>query len=377
MEVKPDVALLTVAVAVLAVVSCARAGKFIQGADVSFLPRAEAGGAVYHDNGAPADCLAVLRAHGLTMARLRLRHSPADGHGGLGDVLALAARARAAGLDILLDLHYSDTWADPGHQVKPAAWTALSLAVLRDSVRVYTRDVLTAFDARGLAPAIVQLGNEINAGLLGNEGRVGGSLDTPAQWADLAGLLQAASEGVADAFPAAPRPLVMIHLDRGADNTGARWFLDNLANRKVDFDLIGLSYYPWWHGPLADLETNLHDLASRYGKDIILVETAYPWTLAWFDGTHNAVGLPEQLLPGYPATPAGQRDFLDTLLAMVRAVPEGRGRGVFWWEPEWIATPGPGSSWENVTLFDDQGRALPALGAFAPAAAATPATPAR
>lgn len=347
----------------------ARADRFIRGADVSNLPQVETAGVVYLDGGEPADCLTILKAHGVTTARLRLWHAPSDGHSGLDEALVLAARVRAAGLGLLLDLHYSDTWADPGHQTKPAAWASLPSAVLRDSVRAYTRDVLTAFGARDLAPAIVQLGNEITAGMLWDDGRVGGSFDTPAQWDNLTGLLRAAAAGVADAFPTGPRPEVMIHLDRGGDNAGARRFLDHLMSRGVAFDLIGLSYYPWWHGSPADLEANLADLAPRYGKGIIVIETAYPWTLGWFDDTHNPVGLPEQLLPGYPATPRGQGDFLTAVLAMVRATPGGHGRGVFWWEPEWIAAPGLGSPWENLTMFDGQGRALPALDAFAPAAA--------
>lgn len=343
------------------------ADAFIRGADVSFLPAVEAGGGVFREHGQPTDCLTILKTRGVTTARLRVWHAPSDGHSGLAEVLTLAARARAAGMDLLLDLHYSDTWADPGQQVKPAAWASLPFPVLCDSVRTYTRDVLTTFKVQGLAPAIIQLGNEITAGMLWDDGRVGRPFDTPMQWANLAGLLEAACEGVADAFPTGPRPEVMIHIDRGGDNAGARRFLDSLTSRGVSFDLIGLSYYPWWHGSLADLEANLADLALRYGKDIIVVETAYPWTLGWFDGTHNPVGLPEQLLPGYTATPEGQRAFLATVLATVRATPGGRGRGVFWWEPEWIAAPGLGSSWENLALFDEHGQALPALDVFTPA----------
>lgn len=370
--------------------------RVLAGADVSFLPQVEAGGGVFRDGGKPDDPLAILRARGIDTVRLRLWHAPAGGPAPAHDsdaapasastlastlapTLELAARARAAGFNVLLDLHFSGTWADPGRQAKPASWAALPFGALADSVRVYTRDVLAAFSARGAAPSIVQLGNEITAGLLWDDGRVGGSFDTPAQWDKLAALLKAAVAGVqdatgpagacgtanADAAPGARRPEIMLHLDRGGDNAGARRFLDNVVARGVEFDLIGLSFYPWWHGTLADLEANLVDLAPRYGKDLVVVETAYPWTLAWFDGTHNQVGLPTQLLPGYPATPEGQRAFLAAALAVVRAVPQGRGRGLFWWAPEWIATPRFGSAWENAALFDEEGRALPALEAFA------------
>lgn len=403
----------------------AAARRFLRGADVSFLPQVEAGGGVFRDGGEPTDLLAILRARGIDIVRLRLWHAPAGGvaltadsaapisspaaaiaspavsaaaPSSLAAALALAARARAAGCDVLLDLHFSETWADPGHQAKPAVWAALPFPALAESVRAYTRDVLAAFAARGAPPAIVQLGNEINAGLLWDDGRVGGAFDTPAQWDNLAALLKAAMAGVRDAAgaggvrdetgpagasaapgadaatragsaPGAWRPEIMLHLDRGGDNAGARRCLDNLVARGVAFDLIGLSFYPWWHGTLADLEANLADLAPRYGKDLVVVETAYPWTLDWFDGTHNQVGLPSQLLPGYPATPEGQRAFLAGLLAIARSAPRGRGRGLFWWAPEWIATPRFGSAWENAALFDEGGRALPALAAFAGASA--------
>ncbi len=338
--------------------------SFLAGADVSFLPQVEAGGGVFMNEGVPGGFFTILRSQGIDTIRLRLWHAPADGHSGLEETLDLAARAHAAGLGILLDFHYSDTWADPGHQTKPAAWAGLSAAALSDSIRAYTRDVMAAFAVRDLTPEYVQIGNEITPGMLWDTGRVGGSFDTPAQWANLAALLQAAIAGIDDAVPGPKRPEIMLHIDRGGDNGGARWFFDNLVDQGVQFDLIGLSYYPWWHGSLADLDFNLDDLAVRYEKDLVVVETAYPWTLGWFDDTHNIVGLPEHLQPGYPATPEGQRAFLAAVLEIVRTVPGDRGRGVFWWAPEWIASAGFGSAWENLTLFDETGNALPALGEF-------------
>ncbi|MGD9548524.1 MAG: arabinogalactan endo-beta-1,4-galactanase [Candidatus Krumholzibacteriia bacterium] len=334
--------------------------EFTLGADVSFLPQVEAGGGVFREDGVPVDPLVFIRNCGLEMVRLRLWHAPADGHSGLAEALALGRRAKAAGLGILLDFHYSDTWADPGSQTKPAAWAGLPFPDLADSMHTYTRDVLTAFADLGVAPTVVQIGNEISPGMLWDDGRVDGGFDTPTQWARLAQLIRSGIAGVDEALPGALRPQVMIHLDRGGDNGASRWFFDNLIAQGVDFDLIGLSYYPWWHGDLADLEGNLSDLAGRYGKGLMVVETAYPWTLGWFDETHNVVGLPDHLLPGYPATPAGQAAFLTAVLDVVQGVPDGLGRGLFIWAPEWIAAPGLGSSWENLALFDQEGRALPA-----------------
>ena len=159
----------------------------------------------------------------------------------------------------------------------------------------------------------------------------------------------------------------MIHIDRGGDVGGATWFFDRLAAQGVDFDVIGLSYYPWWHGTLDDVDATVDSLARRYGKDIIIVETAYPWTLDWHDDTHNLVGLPEQLLPGYPATVDGQRAFLADLIDIVAAAPGGRGRGLFYWAPECISVQGMGSPWENLALFDFNGDLLPSVSAFEPA----------
>ena len=339
----------------------ARAEPLWRGGDVSFLPQVEAAGGTFQAHGETAGLLDILSVHGLDTVRLRLWHSPQGGHSGLPEVLALARRAEQAHLRILLDFHYSDTWADPAHQHKPAAWQGLAYPVLCDSVRAYTADVLRAFAAQGTPPAMVQLGNEITTGLLWDDGRVGGVHDTPEQWDRLAGLLSAAAGAVAEAVPAQVRPDIMIHLDRGGDNAGCRWFLDNILERGVAFDAIGLSYYPWWHGDLAALAGNLNDLAGRYGKDVMVVETAYPWTLGWHDGVHNMVGTADQLLPGYADTPHGQARFLAALLQVVLEVPEGRGKGVVWWSPGWISSPGAGSAWENLTLFDFQGNALPAL----------------
>jgi len=338
-----------------------------RGADISFLPKIEDHGGVYTDGGVPGDLFDILADHGVNLIRLRLWHTPAEGYCDLDDTLAMALRAHAAGQDILLDFHYSDTWADPAHQAKPAAWAALPFATLIDSVHARTRDVLAALIAQGTPPAMVQLGNEITPGMLWDDGRVGGAFNTPEQWSQFAQLLGAARDGVSDAFAPAPGPLIMIHCDRGGDNGGCQWFFGNLFTQGFDFDLIGLSYYPWWHGTFADLEANIDDLAVRYGKDIVIVETSYPWTLGWFDDTHNSVGLPEHLLPGYPDTPSGQRAFLDDLFAIVADVPDGRGRGVVYWEPGSITTPTLGSSRENLALFDETGEVLPALEAFLPA----------
>ncbi len=334
--------------------AAAASGQAMRCADLSSLEELEAGGAVYTEAGDARSALEILQARGLGVVRLRLFHSPIERRDALEDVLHLARRADDLGLQILLDLHYSDTWADPGQQMKPAAWAQLSSAALEDSVYAYTHMAVTALVQQGTAPVMVQIGNEITSGMLWDTGRVGGAYDTSAQWEALARLLE---RGIA-AVRAGGSAQVMLHIDRGGDATGAQWFFDRLAPFGLDFDVIGLSYYPWWHGDLTELERTTRMLRERYNKHVLLAETAYPWTLGWNDDYHNQVGLPEHVLPDFPSTPEGQANFL---AALWRIVPEG----LCYWSAELIAAPGYGSAWENLALFDFQGEVLPAASVLA------------
>ena len=335
---------------------------FWYGVDASFLPQLEAAGAQFYAdgvaaNGAAQDALAIFAAHGVNSVRLRVWVNPADGHNSPAETLALAQRIHALDMALLLNLHYSDTWADPAHQTKPAAWANLDIVGLETAVYTHTFDLITALKAQGTLPHMVQIGNEISPGFLWDDGRVGAGYED--NWPQFAALLQAGIAGVQDALEPSDRVQIMLHLDAGANNAVCRWFLDNLQAQGVSFDVLGLTYYPWWQGSLDDLTANLQDLSERYPQEIVLVETAYPWTLDWQDDTHNLVGLEEQLLPGYPATPTGQAAFLRDVLAIVQAAPQGRG--IYYWAPEAMAVPGFGSFWENVALFDFNGQALPAL----------------
>ncbi|MBN1260118.1 MAG: glycosyl hydrolase 53 family protein [Anaerolineae bacterium] len=346
-------------------------GAFIKGVDVSYVTRVEQRGGVYRDAcGAPGDVFEIMRESGVNYVRLRLWYAPPEGYCNAADALALAARASQEGFKILLDLHYSDGWADPGNQTKPVAWQGLTYAQLQTAVTTYTYQIVSDLIQQNTPPDMVQIGNEITAGLLWDDGRVAPSeFDTPAQWANLAGLIRAGSDGVSAAGSTAQ---LMIHIDRGGDNAGARWFLDNLIAQDVAFDVIGLSYYSYWHGPMAQLQATLDDLALKYDKGIILVETAYPWTLGWNDWTHNLIGLPAQLLPGYAASEAGQAAFLRDVIQHVQATPNGKGLGVFYWGGEWISTgitDTQGSSWENQALFDFDGNPVAALSVFSADAA--------
>ncbi|MEM1095509.1 MAG: glycosyl hydrolase 53 family protein [Bacteroidota bacterium] len=318
-------------------------------------------GALYRGAQGVADPLRLLREQGLNMVRLRLWHTPAAGQDGLREVLAMAERVDAQGLDLMLTIHYSDTWADPSQQAKPALWQGQPFSALRDSVRSYTERTVRALVDQGTSPALIQIGNEITGGMLWPEGRVGGAYDTPAQWRQLADLLQAGIDGVRAADD---QVATMLHVDNGGSAETVRWFFDNIRNAGVDFDVIGLSYYPWWHGTLADLADTLATAAERYQRPVMVVETAYPWTLDWFDTTHNIVGLPEQLLAGFPASPEGQAAFIAAVRQAVADVKDGLGQGICYWAPEHLATTSVGSPWENLALFDDTGMLLPGAAAL-------------
>jgi arabinogalactan endo-1,4-beta-galactosidase len=360
--------------ALLLATAAARAepSAFILGADLSFLPQLQSLGAEFRVDGKPLPPLAIFRAGGFGAVRLRLWHSPSEPWHSTAATLAFAREASAAGFDIMLDFHYSDTWADPGHQEMPAAWRDLPFAALRDSVGAYTRAVVRRFCAAGVVPRWVQVGNEIDGGMLWDTGRVGwagSAWDTPRQWDNLAALVGAAADGVREGArdAKAAAPIVVIHAAAGGDSLGCRRLVDGLLARGVAFDAIGVSWYRWWHGPLAGLAANLRGLAARYRKPLLVVETAYPWTLDDADGVGNFVTSATPLEAGYPATPQGQARLLRELCARVAATPGGLGAGLFYWEPDFVAVPGgPGDPSENLALFDFRGEALPALEAWRP-----------
>lgn len=313
------------------------------GADLSFLKQQEDGGMEFRDGGVESPALKIFRAHGYGWIRLRLFHTPANNPENLARplpndlpyTLDLAKRAKAEGMKLLLDFHYSDTWADPAKQFTPASWAGKTHAQLQDSVFAYTRSTLQAFRQAGVFPEMVQIGNEIIGGMLWPDGK------TP-DWKNLGELLKAGVRGVDSAAGGLVRPLVMLHLDRGGDSAGTRYWFDNILAQGVPFDVIGQSYYPQWHGTLRNLADNFAFMGGKYAKDIILVEVAYT-TLA--DGTSP-----------FPMTNEGQADFLDSVDRIVRAAPNGRGKGVMWWEP----TASSGSR----NLFDGSGNAKPAMKVF-------------
>ena len=240
------------------------------GADISFLPEMEAKGKKFYENGTEKDGLRIFREHGFNYIRLRIfvnpenehGYSPGKGYCGLEHTLKMAKRVHEAGMKLLLDFHYSDYWADPQQQNKPAAWAGLDFSSLKDTVRAYTERTLRAFIAQGTPVNMVQVGNEINHGLLWPDGHI-------SRLEALSELLKAGTEGVRAADPEIP---VMMHLALGGQNEEAVFWLNNMIARGLPFDMIGLSYYPGWHGTLDDLFYNLNDLVTRYNKPVNVVE---------------------------------------------------------------------------------------------------------
>jgi arabinogalactan endo-1,4-beta-galactosidase len=334
-----------------------------RGGDLSFLPEIEAAGAIFKSGTSTQTAFDILKSKGMNLVRVRIWHTPVSGHSGLNEVLALAKRTKDAGLDFYLDFHYADDWADPGKQPKPAAWLRASISPLMDSVYNYTQKVMQALKAQGTMPAIVQIGNETNNGMLWDLGRIGGSFDS--NWSNYAELTKKGIAAVR-AVDADNKVKIMLHY---AGTDGAEAYFKHLDDYAVPYNIMGISYYPWWHGNDTTKTKNvLISLANTYNKDILIAETAYPFTLQWNDYTNNTLGNATGLIADCPISPEGQAKFLGLVRNLVRAIPNNHGLGFCYWAPEWTAYRGPisttGSTWENLTVFDFNNVALPAADMF-------------
>ena len=355
---------------------------FIFGMDVSMLYEIERLGGKFFDGGVEKDLFQILKDHGINWIRLRVWNDPRDENGnplggGNCDYLKMteiAKRAKKYGMKVLLDFHYSDWWADPGKQYKPKEWDHLHEELLERAVYSYTKLVLNHMRRNGALPDMVQVGNEVNNGFLWPDGMIAGK--DAGGFDGFTKLLKAAIRAVREVDPDIK---VVIHLAEGGNNSLFRWFFDEITRRGVDFDVIGVSYYPYWHGTLEDLKNNLYDIAKRYDKDVLVVETAYAWTLEDGDGYPNIFSGEEmELTGGYRATVQGQATFLRDLIEVVNSVPNGHGLGIFYWEGDWIPVKGAGwktgegNPWENQAMFDFNGNALPSLDVFRLVKTATP-----
>ena len=310
---------------------------FAKGADVSWLPQMEATGYRFYDtDGKEKDCLQLLKERGMNTIRLRVFVNPsqdkASGHCSKEETVAMALRAQKAKMRIMIDFHYSDTWADPAKQAKPAAWANLSFDALQKKVYEHTFDVLTALKKAGVTPEWVQVGNEIPGGMLWPDGSTN-------NWAQLAQLL---NKGYEATKAVNAKIKVIVHVDEGNNNEKFRWFFDKATEHQVKYDVIGLSYYPFWikkdySETIADLQNNLNDMASRYQKEVMVVEVG---------------GVDEQV--------QNTRELLAATIKAVRAVPNNKGLGVLYWEPQGA------KSWSGYGLsaWQQDGKPSPALDAF-------------
>lgn len=321
--------------------------NFYFGVDLSYVNEMEDCGAVYLENGTPRDPFELFAERGANLVRARLWHTPDwTAYSTLDDVKRTFERARDAGMDTLLDIHYSDNWADAGTQEIPAAWETLDDDELVDAVYTYTYDVLTELHAENLTPAFVQVGNETNSGILIRTGE--------RDWSRDARLFNAGIRAVRDFAAETDSHLqVIVHVAQ-PENTGW-WFTEAEAAGITDFDVIGVSYYPQWSTfSIQDMGAQVGYLRQRFGKEVMVVEAAYPWTRDSAD--ESADNIFTQGLRGYPFSPEGQRRFMTDL---TQSLISNGALGIVYWEPAWVSTEcftrwGQGSHWENVIFFDFQ-----------------------
>jgi arabinogalactan endo-1,4-beta-galactosidase len=345
--------------------------RFAAGVDISEVKTLQEHGAIYRVHGISQDPLRILHHAGISWARIRLFVHP-DGRGPLTNDLSYALAevkdAKRNHLRVLLDMHFSDSWADPGQQNKPAAWANLVYAQLVQQVKSYATDTLRTFADANVTPDMVEVGNEITNGMLWPEGQLTWKGQDDMEWQQLSDLLKAGEDGILEGAGPKNKPLIMIHLDRGGDIAKSSSFFDHILARGVHLDVIGLSDYPWWQGTLEQLSGNLAALARTYHKPIIVVETGFPWSPQSFAvGGHTYTGAAaEENVLHFPPTPKGQAEYLRKLIGIVRATPEGLGVGVFYWAGMWLQNKSWGApewsgDWEHRALFGENGEALPAL----------------
>ena len=289
-----------------------KSNQFINGVDVSMLRQVEENGGLFYENGIQIDPIQIFKNKGINTARIKIWHTSTLNYNNLESVLEMANRANSVGLDLFLDFHYSDTWADPSSQEKPSAWVDLNFETLCDSVEQYSRHVITKLKNQNTLPKYVQIGNETDCGLLWPDGYICDESDNDSQWSKLRALFVHAIEGVNSALDTQDTLEIIAHV-----SSGGNWFFSNLLEQGLDIDILSISYYPMWHGTLNDLSANIDELGDQFQKPILIAETAYPFTLQWNDNTNNILGFETQILEDYEATEEGQFLFLRDLITLV------------------------------------------------------------
>jgi arabinogalactan endo-1,4-beta-galactosidase len=306
--------------------------SFVKGADISWLTQMEASGKKFYNNaGVETDIFALLKSLGMNTIRLRVWVNPSPSWCGVADVIAKATRAKNLGMRIMINFHYSDSWADPGKQFKPAAWASQNFSTLKTSLANHTTDVLTQLKNAGIAPEWVQIGNETNDGMLWPDGKASTNMSN---FAELVTAGYNASKAV---FPTAK---VIVHISNGHDNSLFRWIFDGLKTYNAPYDIIGMSLYPSptnWSTFNQNCLTNMNDMVARYNKEVMIVEVGMSWD-----------------------SPNVCKAFLSDLISKTAATTNNKGLGVLYWEPQSYG------NWQGYSLgaFDNSGKPTIALSAF-------------
>lgn len=318
---------------------------FLCGADVSFLPEVRSSGIVLYSNDhKQEDMLVTLNKTGWNLIRLRLWNNPSSSTCSFASVKSLNNEVKSNGMKSLICVHYSDSWADPGQQTKPSNWKTLNFEQLKDSVYNFTKKIIIEMN-----PDYIQIGNEINNGLLWPDG----------SFSNIEQMKSLLKEGIRAVRENSQKTKIILHY---AGTSNSINFFNKMLD--LDYDIIGISYYPNWHGKdLNELKQSLLSLSSIFNKYILILETAYPFTFQWNDWTQNIFGNDTQILPEFSATPQGQKEFLVRLKEIIKQVP--KGLGYCYWGGEWISYKGNsatnGSPWENLAFWDYDNHALPIL----------------
>lgn len=341
----------------------------IRGVDLSYLQQIESENISFYDTNKNEieDIIPFFKSIGINCVRLRLWVNPENSNENnywcnLDNTVIMAKRIKDSGLKLLLDIHYSDSWADPSNQKIPSEWiktsNKLSLSSLESLVRAYTEKVLTTLTTQNIYPDYIQIGNEITNGMLFPYGQIQSTGTDLQKFTSLATLL---TSGIQITRKIIPEAKIILHIDCGSDKEKCQWWYSCAKNAKLDYDIIGLSYYSLWQTKNLDvLSSNISNLIVKFKKPVFIVETAYPWTLKWNDNQNNLYGREDQLIKKYPATKQGQIDYYKGMynmlldkqsLALKQKVNE---LGLFWWEPESIPSENKDyqSAIENLAWFD-------------------------
>ncbi len=336
------------------------------GGDFSYVNELEDCGASFKENGANIDPYEFFSQKGANISRIRLWHSPDwTSYSTLSDIKKSIRRNKNAKLQTLLDLHYSDTWADPAHQIIPKAWANITdETTLLDSVYQYTLNTLQALNREELFPEFIQIGNEINSEMLMHKPA---SESGPMNWPRQVKILNAGLRAVAD-FNQQTGKKVQTFIHAAQPDESFEYFQNLVKNGISDYDYIGLSYYPQWSKfDLAQLQTKIESLIATHKKKLVILETGYPHSLINVDSANNVLTKTSEL-KGYNISPDGQLSFLIDLKKTVLAA---GANGIIYWEPAWVSSPcktrwGTGSHWENASFFDEKNNneILPAIQFF-------------